>query len=265
MNGSWAEAQESFATLEDVDEGTFVRFIEWAHKGCYTAAKHKDTEVSLAYKNEEPDEGFPPSPVNFDFGSTLVTEPTPEPPEPPEPEIPEETVNDWGQSWGTFGKGKKGKKIAKIVRDIKGELKEAYMSRKYTVRPGGPGSPPRHNMNPGEDYTDVFLSHARLYVFAAKWLIQPLRVLALEELHATLAAYTLYPERTGDILDLLRYFYPNASESWEGLEDMRAVMMQYVGYEMETLIECEGFKKLIIENGGELLGDFMTIVKRRIS
>ena len=120
-------------------------------------------------------------------------------------------------------------------------------------------------MNPREDYTDVFLSHARLYVFAAKWLIQPLRVLALEELHATLTAYTLYPERTGDILDLLRCFYPETGEPREGLEDMRALMMQYMGYEMETLIECEDFKKLIIENGGELLGDFMTIVKRRIS
>ena len=38
MNGSMTEAQEGFATLEDVDEGTFVRFIEWAHKGYYTAA-----------------------------------------------------------------------------------------------------------------------------------------------------------------------------------------------------------------------------------
>lgn len=29
----------------------------------------------------------------------------------------------------------------------------------------------------------------------------------MEELHATLAVYTLYPQMTGDIMSLLRYIY----------------------------------------------------------
>lgn len=39
MNGHMAEAQKGFATLQDVDECTFGRFIEWAYKGFYTAAE----------------------------------------------------------------------------------------------------------------------------------------------------------------------------------------------------------------------------------
>lgn len=36
MNGGMKETQEGFATLEDVDEGTFVRFLEFLYNGYYT-------------------------------------------------------------------------------------------------------------------------------------------------------------------------------------------------------------------------------------
>ena len=32
------EAKQGFATLEDVDQGTMVRFIEWLYRGYYHAA-----------------------------------------------------------------------------------------------------------------------------------------------------------------------------------------------------------------------------------
>ena len=36
MNGGMKETQEGFATLEDVDEGTFVRVLEFLYNGYYT-------------------------------------------------------------------------------------------------------------------------------------------------------------------------------------------------------------------------------------
>ena len=89
---------------------------------------------------------------------------------------------------------------------------------------------------------------------------QPLKTLAFEELHSTLAVYTLYHERTGDIIALLRYVYANTS----GGEGLRTLLSDYVGCEMRVLMKDEEFKDLMIENGGPLLQDFMKMVIKRI-
>ena len=34
-----AEAQQGFATLGEVDHGTFSRFVDWLYKGYYRAAE----------------------------------------------------------------------------------------------------------------------------------------------------------------------------------------------------------------------------------
>lgn len=39
INGQMAEAQKGFAVLEEVDKGTFKRFVEWAYKGYSYYAK----------------------------------------------------------------------------------------------------------------------------------------------------------------------------------------------------------------------------------
>ena len=111
----------------------------------------------------------------------------------------------------------------------------------------------------------MFLSHAQLYVFAEKYDVQPLKAYALEELHATLAIYTLYLVRTGDIIALLRYVYRNTGQSNGGKEKLRKMLTAYIGYEMDTLMKDEDFRDLMIEDGGPLLGDFLTMVGERIS
>lgn len=261
-----AEAQRGSATLEDVNEGTFVRFIEWAHKGYYTAADFRTPEIEspCTSGSQDNDELLPGLPENYvwktvprpsskyDFEFQAV----------PERPTDADKFDAMFRSVPSYKKGK----TTKVIQDLKGELKEAFISRRYTVRQGvSEIPPPRPNQNPEEDYTDVFLSHAQLYVFAEKYDIQPLKVLALEELHATLAIYTLYLVRTGDIIALLRYVYGNTGES-EGVEgDLRNVLTIYIGYEMDTLMKDEDFRDVMIEDGGPLLGDFMRMVRKRIS
>ncbi|CAF9930212.1 MAG: hypothetical protein ALECFALPRED_004550 [Alectoria fallacina] len=80
-------------------------------------------------------------------------------------------------------------------------------------------------MHPQENYTEVFLSHARLYVFAEKYDIQPLKKLSRQKLQHTLAIYTLYPERVGDITTLLKW------------DCIRTMLAHYVGTEMDTLVK----------------------------
>ena len=80
----------------------------------------------------------------------------------------------------------------------------------------------------------------------------------------TLASYTLYTERTGDIVALMRYIYANTGEPVAGVEDLRTLLTAYMGYEMDVLMKDKAFKELMFEDGGALLGDFMGVVEKRI-
>ena len=275
INGPMAEAHEGVATLEDVDHGTFVRFIEWAHKGYYNAAEFTTAELeSSSPSGSQNHEEVAPAPQEKD-----IPEPAPAPEDDwaradvaePEPED-----YGWNQPVQHYGKTKKGRKddLGTTAQGIKERLRKAFINRPYTVRQAVVETPsPRPNENPVENYTDVFLSHAQLYVFAEKYDIQSLRVLALEELHATLANYTLHPVCTGDIIALLRYVYANTRKPREGVEVMRTMMVQYVLCEMDVLMKDPDFGNLMIEDQGDfviderrdLVGDFMKMVAKRIS
>ena len=122
---------------------------------------------------------------------------------------------------------------------------------------------PRVNTRASEDYTNVFLSHARLYVFAEKWYIQSLKRLALKNLHETLWSFNLWSPCIGDVVALLRFAYQNTSRPPNGDESMRTMLNQYVTYEMEKIVEAASFRTLL-EEIKDFLDDFCSAVKRRI-
>ena len=255
MNGSMTEAQEGFATLEDVDEGTFVRFIEWAHKGYYTAAN-----FSTAINS-------PPAPIiqSVEEAVPVLEETFPEPVPTAEIVGADVTEPHWAFSQDAFFGSKPAQPHKKGKKLKKADLSQDFKSRTYTSRRDVIEiPPPRPNKSAQEDYTDVFLSHAQLYVFAEKYDIQSLKTLALEELHATLDVYELYEVRTGDIIELLRYVYANTCKPQEGVNDMRSMISQYVGHKMDVLMEAAEFGELIIKDGGDLLHDFMRAVSAKI-
>lgn len=235
INGHLSEAKQGFALLEDVDEGTFVRFIRWTYSKDYPAP-----EYTWAETEEEKD---------TPEGSKSEA-------------APKETSmsDDLLASLSSVGKKKKKKKSSSTLNS---SLKESFISQyDYWSSDLMPG--PRSNMHPQEDYTEVFLSHARLYVFAEKYDIQPLKKLSRQKLQHTLAIYTLYPERVGDITTLLKYVYANTSEAIDGIEDIRTMLAHYVGTEMDTLIKYGEIKDLMLDNG-EMLGDFLKMFALNIS
>ena len=232
INGHLSEAKQGFALLDDVDEGTFVRFIRWTYTKDYPAPEYTWIEI------REGPEGSKTEVVQKEA--------------PPSDDL---------DSWGTFAKVKKKKK--KTSSKLHTNLKESFISEyDYSSPDVKPG--PRSNLHPQEDYTEVFLSHARLYVFAEKYDIQPLKKLCHQKLHHTLAIYTLYPERVGDITTLLKYVYANTTETIDGTDDIRTMLAHYVGTEMDTLIKYGEIKDLMLENG-EMLGDFLKMFVLNIS
>ena len=92
--------------------------------------------------------------------------------------------------------GRKKKELRKNVRPIeasstaehqskfsKRAFKQSFLERKNTVRRNAIDvPPPRANQRAEEDYTEVLLCHARMYVFAEQLDIQLLKSLAFEEL-----------------------------------------------------------------------------------
>ena len=149
------------------------------------------------------------------------------------------------------------------LKSSKDILKESFYARKYETRIDTITIPsPRPNEGPNENYTPIFLSHAHLYVFARKYAIMPLEALALENLHMTLDRFTLYPERTGDIVELLRYIYGSQEFTWEA-EEMREMLRGYIGFQMDNLMKDRDFRRLMKEEG-DLLDDFVEMVGKRI-
>jgi len=260
MNGHMAEAHNGSAVLEDVDPDTFVRFAHWAYQGYYIAA-NSIVEGELLSESENGEVH------DRDSGLEEIAEPT------PQVEAEEQQIDARGRpitpAFGRFPKEFKMIKtesfgfVSRTTNEIKQGLKEAFINRKHTARQESIRiPPPLPNQQSNEDYTEVFLCHARLYVFADKYDVQPLRALALEELQATLAIFTLYLERTADVITLLRYVYTHYNEVED--EDMRMMLTHYIGYEMDTLMEDEDFRCLMIEDGGALLADFMGMVEQRL-
>ena len=145
-------------------------------------------------------------------------------------------------------------------------MRSSFIELRYDVPEFSFSSPPppRVNLGPHEDYSYVFLSHARVYVFADKYDIELLQKLALKYLHQTLVAFTLHPERCGDIIALIRYSYANTVDRGAGVEGLRRLLTHYVGSEMAILAKDTGFKALLLEERGAVLGDFLSMVVKRV-
>lgn len=271
INGPMAEAQNGYATLELVEESTMEQFIEWIYKGYYTPRMfQRDPNVSSPPSSFAKDGWKLPTnlPAAADRHGIASGGGADSGGEEPPPPVVDSLVEDDGwienslnHDWSLPSKKSKKPKTKK-------DLKRSFLLRRYLTNPGQSLAPEiriRPNQEVYEDYTEVFLCHARLHVFADMYDIQPLKTLAFEQLHYTLGVFTLHRQRTGDIVALLRYVYANTiPEPHKDGNDLRTMLKEYVAYEMSALMKDEKFRELIIEDGGPLLADFMKMVAYRI-
>lgn len=143
-------------------------------------------------------------------------------------------------------------------------MKEAFLKLRYLeVDDERPVATPRANVSAWEDYTEVFLSHVRVYMFAEKYDIQPLKRLALQDLHETMARFTLWPECVEDVVALIRLAYTETSRlKCESGDPMRSMLKAYMAYEMDVLIETVVFRDLLAENR-DFLDEFCHYVSKK--
>ena len=153
------------------------------------------------------------------------------------------------------------KEVEPEERSSRSELWDNFISISYAI--SAPSIQPRKLQESCEDYTEVFLCHVQLYVFAEKYDIDPLRRLSLHKLQRTLAGYTLYDERVGDVVELIRYSYSNTTDHSGHTDDLRSLVTHYAACMIEDLARRAEFRSLLQE-AGSFAGDLVVRMLDRL-
>jgi hypothetical protein len=93
------------------------------------------------------------------------------------------------------------------------------------------------NSDPRVNYAEIFLSHVKVYRvgFQTDWVL--LCAWSLFWLLHLLANYTLFNERTRDIVHLLKFVFKDS----EYMENMQDILRDYAVWNIETLMQDTNF------------------------
>ncbi|KAH6702769.1 hypothetical protein BKA61DRAFT_196718 [Leptodontidium sp. MPI-SDFR-AT-0119] len=253
MNGSMREAIDGVATLESVNEQTFVRFCEYAYMGDYTPAQQQHVLASF----------------NFDGG-----------------EIPTH-MGDLAE--GAFASSKKSKKKRDASRfagydDVEESygqcvlcgqrgrgvptqiLWDEFQRRKYSAVI--PKFRPRESLDECENNDGPFYCHARVYVFAEMYDIADLRSLALDKLHQALCSFKVVAGQMGKVIDLAQFSYCNnntrENDAGQDIDSLRRMVVHFVVCVFETIVKDDRFL-VLMEEGGRFARDLTASLGKRIT
>ncbi|KAG6024090.1 hypothetical protein E4U40_003585 [Claviceps sp. LM458 group G5] len=98
-----------------------------------------------------------------------------------------------------------------------------------------------------KDYSELFISHARIFVFAQYYDVEALMDLSTQRLHEALCGFSLSIERIHDILALIRYCYEQP-----GLKRLKKMVAMYSAAVVNSQIQevvVEDFEDLLKERG----------------
>jgi hypothetical protein len=274
------EAREKCAFLEDIDEDTFMRFIEYLYTDDYSVPDPeivlKQSNIASEDRTKETDSEIgptaQPSGVNGQEQTELAAveewsfsskkdkkknkktskgnlwreelETLPEPLPEPSVAVPESEPESYQQDG--FGYTSYGK--AQSRRQYKKDQLWSAFKEKASVRHREPWEP-RQNKESNESYTHVFLCHAHLYVFSDRYGIEPLQQLTRQKLRLTLSRFSLFKDRVPDVVELVKYIYKHTMDHDQGIDRMRSLVIDYVVCHLEVIAEDDNFKQMLQEPG----------------
>ncbi|KAM3422067.1 hypothetical protein BST61_g2443 [Cercospora zeina] len=283
MHEDDGETVKTWIALEDVDEDTFARFVEYLYTGEYAAAKpmprvqsiealateNSDFELTPATSKVDPHEGFGLQRGSLDeprqdFWCNQVFRVGDS-----APQAPPEAMNDEVFGFAPSKKVVKAGKVAKKPEPEKATIsaqKKAWETFKALSWPvakkeaKGPEYFARPNENGDEDYTRVLLSHARLHVFACVWDITRLKALTLKNLHKTLVAFTIFDACALDIAELMVYSYSEQGD--RSVAELRELVNDYVACNVQKLMKVSAFRDAVKGCEGASFHLFELVVER---
>ena len=251
------EARETSASEKMEEDGTILKYPIPVKKN----KKKKPSKAAIERSEKESKEAA------LKIEKETVSEPDPEPEKKPELKTkPEEAQVKNVQPAET-----KLEEIAKIDEDKPSEqykLTANFKSLSYPVivsLDNYEGTcDPSPTFEKGHSYSNVFLSHASLYVLADGQLVESLKALALFKLHKTLCTFELDNENISDITDLARYAYTGeGKDGYEGIGGLRNLVCQYMAIHAVELAVDARFMNLLA-GGGQIVKDFFQFQLQRI-
>lgn len=208
VNGGMKEASEQCVVWDETDEETFLRFCQFAYTGSYDGAdpEKRRTEdlTTILERAGRPKGGIEHNPIRRKAQQYDVPSP------------PALFITKKEYLWNTFTSLHPDPDVKSPIRDI----------------------------GPEDDYTDVFLSHARIYVFADYHGIDGLQTLALLNLRRALIQFTLYEEGSWDIIKLVEYCFRNTADKEEQPDPLRILVGTYTACKFEDLWKNHRFRDL---------------------
>ncbi|KAG6003586.1 hypothetical protein E4U21_001873 [Claviceps maximensis] len=94
------------------------------------------------------------------------------------------------------------------------------------------------------DYSEYFVAHAKVFVFADYYGIESLMDLAMKKLHGALCGFRLSRERLHDILALMRFCYERPAPA-----KLKTMVASYVAGIVDFAIPTDCFKEMLRERG----------------
>lgn len=253
MHGKMKEAQDGHAAIDDVEADTFARFCEYLYTGEYTAADHTIVLHTAATTLEEEDEKEDTSAHQNGMQVGLVDDELGLPPSSKKDR--KRANNHWSST---------------TIHDALGTVPSGhnthpwntFVARVWPREPTRPSPAFRANAGPCEDYSEVFLSHARVYVFADRYDVGALRSLALHNLHKALINFTLHAESVPDIATLFRYVYQHTPEREGCIDQLRVLVIEYVACKVEQMVSNETFAAVLSAENSASVDLTKMILKR---
>ncbi|KAF2181278.1 hypothetical protein K469DRAFT_589627, partial [Zopfia rhizophila CBS 207.26] len=119
----------------------------------------------------------------------------------------------------------------------KEQLWEQFTAERYLI----PSPPTGIKQEPYHSYSEVFLCHARVYMFAEKYNVETLMALSLHKLQHTLTHYVLYEDHIADIVTLLQYSYSFSASHQVSTNNLQLLVAQYAACIFEQLGKSQHF------------------------
>ena len=257
-NEHMKEAREGRANLEDVEESTFVGFCEFAYTGDYRS-RTKDPEPDVQSNNDAPSEEDAVPEIAVVEVEPMAAE-TQAVFDVPTEEIESAPLVEDPWNFGATKKVKKGKKQMYQdtipTRSKTEQLWDDFKLLRFddSIRMNEQPAFLNSDLSISHTPTALLLYHAKIYVFAQRYLIHNLRILALRNLHGCLRNLNLTKRDTGDILEILEFTYTNTERGESNDDDLRKLIVHYAACEADILKQDPNLRGLL-EEYGELASD----------
>lgn len=249
-NGQMRESLSGTAEMEDIEVGTFVAFCEFGYRGRYktpsrTCEEEEDGESPT--KQEGPNQSVRIS----DSQSAQIDS--------------EESQSDREQQPSQayiFEKPFGHFHIPPSGCSPEREHFEPKAASTFVI------SPSRRRLRqfeflefPGEEavkaHNPDFLAHAKIYIFATRYLVDSLREQCLKSLHRDLCEFTLNARNMSHFLDLLQYTFEHTGrQEPDGISSLRRVVIDYTSCKAKYLVKSARFRQ-ILDTFGEIGSDLV--------